>query len=224
MKTNFLSRALWISMIAGAFFMTSCDTAPKGDAAEVTGALETASGGDVKASIDLASSNVVFVGNGVGKNHPGTFALKSGEIQLKNNEIVGGNFVIDVKSLDMKQSDSFIDEKLLPHLLSADFFDAEKFPEATFEITSCEPYTPAEGESVVAGANFKVSGNLKLRDQVKNITFPAHIVNQNGAISADAKFDIDRTEWGMQYGNDESLKDKFISPTVNIQLTLAAKG
>jgi polyisoprenoid-binding protein YceI len=108
--------------------------------------------------------------------------------------------------------------------LSADFFDSEKFPQASFEITSVAPYTPAAGESVVAGANYKVSGNLKLKDQVKNVSFPAHISVADGVAKAEASFDIDRTLWGMSYGNDESLKDKFISPVVNIALSLSAKG
>jgi polyisoprenoid-binding protein YceI len=125
----------------------------------------------------------------------------------------------------MKETEAYIGEKLRPHLLSADFFDAAKYPDASFEITSVEAYTPTEGEaSVIAGANARVSGNLKLRDQVKNISFPALITVQGGEVKAQASFDIDRTQWGMHYGNDQSLKDKFISPVVNISLALSAKG
>ena len=36
-------------------------------------------------------------------------------------------------------------------------------------------------------------------------------------------FDIDRTQWNMNYGNDKSLGDKFISEKVNIELDLEAK-
>ena len=30
------------------------------------------------------------------------------------------------------------------------------------------------------------------------------------------------TQWGMSYGNDQSLKDNFIRPEVNIQLDIKA--
>ena len=38
--------------------------------------------------------------------------------------------------------------KLKPHLLNGDFFDAEKYPEAKFEITKVEPYT-ATGVDII---------------------------------------------------------------------------
>ena len=221
MKFN---RIISLGIVAGAMFLASCDSAPKGDEAQVADAQAAATEGQSKLAIDNAASLVKFVGNGVGKNHPGSLKIKSGELMLKGTEVAGGMFVIDLNSMDMLETESYIDEKLLPHLLSADFFDAAKFPESTFEITSVTPYTPAAGETVVEGANYKVSGNLKLRDQVKNVTFPARITNENGVVKAAANFDIDRTQWGMSYGNDQSLKDKFISPTVNISLDITAKG
>ena len=115
-------------------------------------------------------------------------------------------------------------EKLLPHLLSADFFDAEIFPTAKFEITSVEPYTAtATDSSVTDGANYKVSGNLTLKDATKNVSFPAKIENTNGIYSVVGSFNIDRTLWGIKYGNDKSLKDKFISEVVNISLDIKSK-
>lgn len=41
-------------------------------------------------------------------------------------------------------------------------------------------------------------------------------------LEARANFDIDRRQWEMNYGNDKTLGDKFISETVNIELFLAA--
>jgi hypothetical protein len=42
------------------------------------------------------------------------------------------------------------------------------------------------------------------------------------SLKALANFDINRTLWGIRYGNDKSLGDKFISETVNVQLNLKA--
>jgi len=221
MKTKNL---LTLGLFTAALGLVSCDTAPKGDAALVGDAQDASGTGERSLAIDGSASSIQFTGYGVGKNHPGVFELKEGAVEVRDNQVIGGSFVIDIKSMDLLQTESFIDEKLLPHLLSADFFDVEKFPEASFEITGIVPYTPGEGETVVEGANHKVSGNLKLRDLVKNITFPASIVVEDDVVKAKANFDIDRTDWGMHYNNDKSLKDSFISPTVNVVLNLATKS
>ena len=73
--------------------------------------------------------------SGVGKNHPGTFALSYGKVTVTDNTITGGTFVIDVTSMDMEQEDEMIDNKLRPHLMSGDFFDAKTFDTSRFEIT-----------------------------------------------------------------------------------------
>jgi polyisoprenoid-binding protein YceI len=113
---------------------------------------------------------------------------------------------------------------LRPHLLSGDFFDAENFGTSQFEITAIEPYKPKEGEkSLVDGANFNISGNLQIKNVTKNITFPARIDLDGDRLEAKANFDIDRRQWQMNYGNDKTLGDKFISETVNIEMHLEAQ-
>ncbi len=56
-----------------------------------------------------------------------------------------------------------------------------------------------------------------------NITFPARIDLDGNTLKAKGNFNIDRTQWKMNYGNDKTLGDKFISETVNIELDLEAK-
>ena len=175
--------------------------------------------------IDTADSKIRFTGHGVGKNHPGDFRLSSGTLAIANNQITGGNFTINIKSLDLVEEGEKFDTKLRPHLMSGDFFEAEKFGEAKFEITEVKAYDPTDDDSsVVEGANFLVSGNLTLKDVTKNISFPAHIDLDNNTVKAKANFDINRTEWQMNYGNDKTLGDKFISEKVNIELDLKAKN
>ena len=76
--------------------------------------------------------------------------------------------------------------------------------------------------SLLPGATHIVSGNLQLKDRTKNISFPVQITTGNNAVAAKANFNIDRTQWGMSYGDDQSLKDNFIRPEVNIQLDIKA--
>ncbi|MBL7717628.1 MAG: YceI family protein [Flavipsychrobacter sp.] len=213
-----------IALTLSAFTFASCESAPKGDEAKVTDeqAAATTTGNQTFAA-DTANSWVRFTGNGVGKNHPGKFKVSEGNVAVANNALTGGSFVININSMDMEEEGEMIDTKLRPHLLAPDFFDAEKYQTAKFEITKVEPYTAgAENASVVAGANYTVSGNLTLKDVTKNVTFPAKVDVTEGGVNAKANFDIDRTQWNMAYGNDKSLGDKFISETVNIELDLKA--
>jgi polyisoprenoid-binding protein YceI len=202
----------------------ACDKAPKGDDAKITEKEKAAATEGAAFVVDTASSYVKFTGNGVGKNHPGIFKLVSGRTAVSNDSISGGEFTIDIKSMKMEQEGDMIKTKLRPHLLSGDFFDAEQFGTAKFEITDVRPYDSDkdENKSLVDGANFTISGNLTLRDVTKNITFPARVDLDGNTLKAKANFDIDRTQWRMNYGNDKTLGDKFISETVNITLDLKA--
>lgn len=222
MKKQFLFKPA-VFAFAVASVLTSCDSAPKGDKADIADKKEAAEVTGQTFKVDTAASHVRFTGNGVGKNHPGKFRLSSGTVAVANNQITGGNFVINIKSMDLEQEGEMFDKKLRPHLMSGDFFDADKFSTATFEISKVEPYKANDKDtSLVEGANFNVSGNLKLKGTTKNVTFPARIEQDDNTLKAKANFDIDRREWQMNYGNDKTLGDKFISETVNIELDLKA--
>lgn len=219
----FTSRT-FVSVLFGLMLMYACNNAPKGDKAKISDAEHTAEASGESFIVDTSASSVRFTGHGVGKNHPGTFQLSSGQVNLAKKKISGGEFIINIKSMDMEQKEAMFQEKLKPHLLSGDFFDAEKFETARFVITKVEPYKADNSDtSIIEGANFNVSGNFTLKDATKNITFPARIDLDKNTVRAKANFDIDRTQWQMNYGNDKTLGDKFISETVNINLNILAK-
>lgn len=222
MKCNIMTLS---AVVAAAISLASCnDNAPKGDNATIGEKQQTAEAQGTQFSIDTAASRVRFVGNGVGKNHPGIFKLNSGNVAVSNNQVTGGSFVINIKSMELEQKGGMFDEKLRPHLMSGDFFDADKFGTAKFDITSVRPYERNDKDtSIVEGANFTVSGNLTLKDVTRNVSFPARIDLDGNILKAKADFDIDRTQWQMNYGNDKTLKEKFISEKVNIELDIQAR-
>lgn len=214
-----------LPIIAIAAFFVSCDSAPEGDNATVTDEKTAADSVGVAMTIDTTSSVIGFTGWGVGKNHPGKFRLNNGTLTVKDGKIASGTFNININSMSMDQQEEMFQTNLRGHLLSADFFDGAVHPEAKFEITGTEPFTPTAGDtSVVAGANAKISGNLTLKGITKNVTFPAKVDITETAVNATANFDIDRTLWDMNYNGDkESAKDKFIAHEVNISLNVSAK-
>lgn len=205
--------------------IVSCEKAPKGDEAKIDEKEKVATPTGQTYALDTANSYIRFTGNGVGKNHPGVFKLNYGAVAVDKDSISGGAFVINVKSMKMEQKGEHITSKLRPHLLSGDFFDADKFGTAGFEITNVVPYDPDKDtrKSLVEGANFMVFGNLTIKNITKNISFPARIDLDGNKLKAKANFDIDRREWQMNYGNDKTLGDKFISETVNIELYVTAQ-
>lgn len=211
-----------VSIVA---LITSCGGGePKGDDATIQEKQATAEAQGTQFAVDTTVSRVRFTGYGVGKNHPGKFKVSSGTVAVANDKITGGSFTINIKSLDLEQKGGVFDSKLRPHLMSGDFFDAEKFGTAKFEITGVQPYNPGSSDSsVVAGANFTVSGNFTLKDITKNISFPAKIDLDGNTLKAKSNFVIDRTQWEMRYGNDKTLGDKFIGEKVDVELDLEAK-
>lgn len=212
-------------LLAATLAFTACSDAQKGDEAAITEAQQPAEAMAGQAfRVDTASSRIKFTGFGVGKDHPGNFRLTSGTVALSGNDVTGGEFVIDINSMEMEEKGEMIQTKLRPHLLSGDFFDASNFGTARFEITKVESYA-ADGKdtSVVAGANYSVSGNLTLKNETKNVTFPAKIDLDGNTLKAKANFNIDRRQWQMAYGNDKTLGDKFISETVNVKLDIEAR-
>lgn len=216
-------RTIIVASVA-TLIIIGCDNAPKGDEAKISEKEKAAAPIGQTFTVDTARSYIKFTGHGVGKNHPGIFKLSYGKVAVQQDTVSGGSFIVNIKSIKLEQQDKSVQTKLRPHLLSGDFFDADKFGTASFEITNVLPYNLEKDaeKSLVEGANFMVRGNLKLKDVTKNISFPARIELEGNRLEALSNFDIDRTQWQMNYGNDKTLGDKFISETVNIELHLEA--
>jgi polyisoprenoid-binding protein YceI len=219
-------KRILLSAAALSLLMASCQDAPKADNATTTEAqaVPAAVPAATAYTADLGESRVEFVGTKpVGKHH-GIILLKEGSITDDAGKINGGKVVIDLNTLRTDDQDSTGNAKLTGHLMSPDFFDVAKYPTAEFEITAvAEGMDPSMKDLIMKDATHTITGNLMMKGISKSITFPAKVMMNGNQLTADANFNIDRTEWGLSYGNDKSLKDKFISPTVNIQLHIVAK-
>ncbi len=205
-----------------AMFFASCQNAPTADQAETAEAQEVTSAEGIPLKADLAQSKLEFIGTKPVGSHHGTIQLKDGQIIVNGDAITGGSFVIDLTTLQTDDQDADGNAKLTGHLKTADFFDVENHPEAIFEIVSVTPGVANSEEVILKDATHTITGNLTMKGITKSITFPAKVQMDENEVIANANFNIDRTEWGLVYGNDQSLGDKFIRPEVNIQLQLAA--
>lgn len=204
-------------------FFVSCGNAPK-NKIEGTDSQEVAEGKGQELVVDTQASVISWKGTKPGGAHTGTISLKAGSLAINGTEVASGSFVIDMNSIvDKDLTDRSMNEMLVNHLKSADFFDVAKYPESTFAITKVEAL-PTANDSVTHW----VSGNLKMKDVDKNITFGAKITKENNVYKAvTVPFTIDRTQWNVQYGSKSifaDLKDKIIDDNIELQITVVAKA
>lgn len=205
--------------LAAILFLASCQQAPDAANAETAEKqdVSTAASGAATYTVDTTTSTVGWLGTKPVGQHHGDFKLASGALSVDNGNLVSGNIVIDINSIKDYDLEGEYNTKLIGHLKSPDFLDVEKHPTAKFEITAVEVL-----QNDTSGTH-KISGNLTLRDSTKNVTFPAKVNLTENELTAKANFNIDRTQWGLHYGNDKSLGDKFIRPEVNLTLNISAK-
>lgn len=214
----------FLALSAAAVLFASCQGEPKADEAKTTEAMAPAVATGTTYNADLGQSYVDWTGTKPTGQHQGRMMLKSGSVAAEAGKITGGKLEIDMSSMKIIDKDTNGAAKLSGHLSSPDFFDVAKFPTSSFEITGVREGVDSAlaKDLVMKDATHTVMGNLTLKGVTKGVTFPAKIVMGETSLTADANFNIDRTEWGLAYGNDKSLGDKFIRPTVNIVVHLAA--
>jgi polyisoprenoid-binding protein YceI len=163
--------------------------------------------------INPAASSLAWKGSKkTGSSHNGHIVIKNGELELnKKNQLTGGSFVVDMKKIsneDLK-SDPKNQAKLIGHLSSADFFNAEKFPESTFKITQV---TPKSKDEVL------VKGNLTLVGKTNAVEFPAKTSFAEGIFTSDATLKINRTQWDLKYGSGNFFKELTADKIINDEI------
>ncbi|MEQ1744427.1 MAG: YceI family protein [Saprospiraceae bacterium] len=167
---------------------------------------------------DLVSSNIIWKGYKVTGEHTGTVKVKSGNLQMTDGKLTGGAFEIDMTTITCVDLEGPVAGKLVGHLKSDDFFGVEKFPTAKFVITRAIP-TDSKG-------NYKIIGNMTLKETTKEIKFPAAVSEANGQVTTTAKITIDRSEYNVRFGSGtffDNLGDKTIYDEFDLNVTLVTK-
>jgi polyisoprenoid-binding protein YceI len=179
-------------------------------------------------AIDTTTTSVQWRATHKGGFAPrfGTIKVADGSLNVENGAVTGGSFDVNLTTLTADPASVTEPEKkstdLDGHLKSPDFFDVAKYPTAKFVITAVTPYDSTKQKSLIAGATNLISGNLTLKDSTLNITFPAQITVSATDVSANAKFVIDRSSWGISYKTDGSPENWMISKDVEIGFNLKA--
>lgn len=163
--------------------------------------------------IDPAHSSVVFNVRHFLAKVPGTFAKFGGTLTINRDNFEQNTITatVELAGLDTKN------DARNQHLLSGDFFFAEKFPRATFTSKSWKK----SGHDT-----YTVRGDLTIRDQTREIMLEVKFLGfadgQKGARLSgwEAVTTIDRTDFGVGK-SEKSIADE-VELTINIEAKLQA--
>lgn len=169
-----------------------------------------------KVKVDTEASTVKWVGKKVTGQHSGTITLKGGRLEMEDGTLTGGLFTIDMTTINCEDLSGDSKGNLEGHLKSDDFFGVATYPTATFVITKAVPQGPN---------NYKVIGNITIKDTTEEIQFPIAIEEKDGKYLATADLTIDRSKFDIRYGSGsffENLGDKTIYDDFELSVSLVA--
>ena len=149
----------------------------------------------------------------VGVTHIGTVGISSGKLVIDNDQLLSGNFVIDMLSIEESEDEA----RLVKHLQTDDFFNVASFPEAKVEIIEVTPLEEAH--------TYDVRANLTIKSTTNEISFPATVVYDDENLSGVATIEFDRTLWDIRFGSGaffSGLGDAIIEDIVGIRVALSA--
>lgn len=210
--------------VAGLFAACSNSANQATDAATVS-----ADSTGVNYTVDAAASTINWEAFKIVGGHKGTIGITDGNFNIKDGNILSGGFTINMTTIadtDIPVGPDSMNFKLVGHLMAPDFFDVAKYPTGKFEITTVTPLT-----ADAAGNTHNISGNLTIKDSVKNITFPAKVVINGDEVTAEGTAMINRLQFGIVYNSVsvspaallKKLGDNAIKDELSIKIALKAK-
>ena len=167
--------------------------------------------------IDTEKSNVIWIGRKVSGEHHGVINIKGGYVDIEKKSIVGGEIVIDMKSIEVVDMSDKYNRKLEKHLKNSDFFDVDLFPESTFKIK--------KNHELITDENILFEGDLTIKDTTIISSIPSKILLEDNIVKAIGIVDIDRTLYGITYGSGtffEDLTDKAIDDNFTLKFKIFA--
>ena len=176
-------------------------------------------GENTSVSIDTANSSIQWKAYKVTGEHHGVVNIKNGNLAFDDNGMFsGGSFDIDMNTITVLDMTGNMKGKLEGHLKSADFFDVEMHPTAKFVITK----VVSRGKP----GEYKIVGNLTIKETTKEIKFDANLTEEAGKVTATADVRIDRSDFDVRYGSGsffDGLGDKTIYDEFDLSIKLVAQ-
>jgi polyisoprenoid-binding protein YceI len=165
-------------------------------------------------NIDATHSGINFsIRHMVVSKVRGRFAKFSGNLRVEGDDLTQASLeaTIDVSSIDTgtAQRDT--------HLRSADFFDAERYPEIRFRSTRVEKLTDDR---------YRVTGALTIRDVTRDIALDVEYGGRakdpwgNERIGFIAKAALDRRDFGLEWNQVLEAGGVLVGDRVDVDLEM----
>ena len=172
---------------------------------------------------DTIASTITWIGSKPTGTHTGTIKLSEGKIFVKDSVVETGSFIINMKtisvtdSIDAKQKQDLENHlKGLKEKSEDHFFNTNKYPTGTFELTAI----------TTENSKTMVEGNLTLKEVTKNIKFPAKVTITDNLVTIDSEtFKIDRTLWNINFSSKsvfQNLGNGYISDDIELKVNVIA--
>ena len=171
-------------------------------------------------TISKENGQITWKGKKFTGEHVGNVEITKGNLRFEMGELRGGTINVDMRSLNNSDiTDKEYNAKLVDHLKSEDFFSTERFPTATFKITSVMP---------AKGATYDVKGNLTIKGITKPASLKVNRSEEKDSFKYQGDLVFDRTDYNIKFKSKkffESIGDKVIYDEVslNIEFNVAKK-
>ena len=145
----------------------------------------------------------------------GQFSRWTGTLEAPGSDFARGSLdvVIDASSIDTGVADRDA------HLRSADFFDAERYPEITFKSTSVIPTAPDR---------LGVAGALTIKGVARDVVLDVEVLGQatdpwgNERAAFSATTSIDRREFGLTWNQVLETGGVMVGDRIDIAIDIEA--
>ena len=168
-----------------------------------------------KYEIDTAHSFVTFTIDHLGLSKAkGSFRDVSGVIMYDAKDISKSSVEVNIKTASINTNNEARDK----HLRTADFFDAEKYPEMTFKSKRIEKRGSdyvAVGDMTIHGVTKEVSMPFKLNGPVKDMSGAMRM-------GVDASLKINRQDFGITWSKTLDTGGLLVGNEVTIDISVEA--
>lgn len=147
--------------------------------------------------------------------HNGTAAYR-GSFEDVDGKLEYGDGGVKLTGVVKLESNDQKDEQQRGHVLSPDFFDAERYPEATYESTDVQ----------IDGTEVTITGNLTLKGQTKEVTVkgtigqPGPNLGGTETIAVNLQTTINRQDYGVSWNAELPNGSQVLGDEVKVEVAL----
>jgi polyisoprenoid-binding protein YceI len=169
--------------------------------------------------VKTSESTVKWNGKKVTGEHYGKVEVEKGSLQVEGNRVKSGTIVMDMATIDNEDlTNESMNQKLVGHLKSDDFFSVEKHPYATLDLKEVV---------LKSGNEYTFTGDLTIKDITHPVTFDATMDVKNNKLTAKGEVEVDRTLYDIKFRSGRffsDLGDNLIYDTFTLNFDVVANA